>query len=129
MNIKDTYTTVFLRAAGQPFTEQTVKSLKGKWWYSTRDKEVGGLRITDDCLQFVRDDAKIKTYEIDLPKDLILGPQVLLWLDQFLNSPFHLTKKNITVLSEKTAFELYLFSGDVKKMGSAKAMNKRLNQE
>lgn len=129
MNTKDTYTTVFLQAAGQPFTEQTVKNLKGKWWYSTRDKEVGGLRITDECLQFVQEDAKIKTYEIDLPKDLVVGPQVLLWLDQFLNSPFHLTKKNITVMSEKTAFELYLFSGDVRKMGSAKAMNKRLNQE
>ena len=129
MNIKDTYTTVFLKAAGQPFTEQTVKDLKGRWWCSTRDKEVGGLRITDECLKYIQDDANIKTYTIDLPRDLIIGPQVLIWLDNFLNSPFHLTKKNITVISEKTAFEIYLFSGDVKKMGSAKALNKRINQE
>jgi hypothetical protein len=31
-------------------------------------------------------------------------------------------------MSEKSAFELYLFSGDIRKMGMAKAMNKRLSQ-
>jgi hypothetical protein len=55
-----------------------------------------------------------------------LGPQVLIWLDQFLNSPYHLEKRFIKVLSERTAFELYMFSGDVKKMGSAKAMNRQI---
>jgi hypothetical protein len=33
------------------------------------------------------------------------------------------------VLSERTAFELYMFSGDVKKLGMARTMAKRLRQE
>jgi hypothetical protein len=33
------------------------------------------------------------------------------------------------VLKEKSAFELYLFSGDIRKMGHNKALAKRLSQE
>jgi hypothetical protein len=129
MNRKDSYTRLFLKAAGVDANEKNISDFKLVWWYSTRSKETGGLRITDQCLEFVETKAEIKIYKIELPKDLVIGPQVLIWLDQFLDSPFHLDKKFIRVLSEKAAFELYLFSGDVRKMGSAKAMHKRLNQE
>ena len=73
--------------------------------------------------------ANKETYKIELPKDLVISSQVLIWLDHFITTPFHLQKKYISVLAEKTAFELYLFSGDVRKMGAAKAMNKRINQD
>jgi hypothetical protein len=33
------------------------------------------------------------------------------------------------VLSERTAFELYMFSGDIKKLGMARTMAKRLRQD
>ena len=129
MDRKDTYTSVFLKAAGQTCDYEHIKKLRAVWWYSTRGKDVGGLRMTDQCLEFVEKQAEIKIYKIELPKDLTIGPQVLVWMDQYLDSPFHLQKRYIRVLSEKAAFELYLFSGDVRKMGSAKALNKRLNQE
>jgi hypothetical protein len=129
MDRKDTYTSVFLKAAGQPHDDAYVKKFRGVWWFSTRGKDIGGLRMTDQCLEFVETYSEIKTYKIELPKDLTIGPQVLIWLDQYLDSPFHLQKRYIRVLSEKAAFELYLFSGDVRKMGAAKALNKRLSQE
>jgi len=129
MDQKDTYTAVFLKAAGKEVNESETKKLKGMWWFSTRGKSAGGLRITDTCLEFIETEANIKTYQIDLPKDLTIGPQVLIWLDQFLESPYHLTKNHLKVLTEKAAFELYLFSGDIRKMGGAKALAKRLNQE
>lgn len=129
MDRKDTYTSVFLKAAGQPHDTEYVKKFRAVWWFSTRGKDVGGLRMTDQCLEFVETKSEIKTYKIELPKDLTIGPQVLVWMDQFLDSPFHLQKRYIKVLSEKAAFELYLFAGDVRKMGSAKALNKRLSQE
>lgn len=129
MDHKDRYTEVFLKTAGQAFTQENIKDYRSKWWYSTRDKQEGGLRITDQCLEFIETEADIKTYKIELPKDLTIGPQVLIWLDQFLQTPWHLEKRFIKVLSEKTAFELYLFSGDVRKLGSSKAMHKRLSQE
>jgi len=129
MDPKDRYTGIFLKAAGQPCDDRIIKDHRGRWWFSTRGKKEGGLRITDRCLEFIETESEIKTYKIELPKDLIIGPQVLIWLDQFLETPWHLEKRYIKVLSEKSAFELYLFSGDVKKMGSSKAMSKRLIQE
>ncbi len=129
MDRKDTYTSVFLKAAGKEYNEDDFKSLKGQWWFSTRDKSAGGLRMTDSCLEFIESEANIKTYQIDLPKDMTIGPQVLIWLDQFLESPYHLSKNHLKVLTEKAAFELYLFSGDVRKMGSSKALSRRLSQE
>lgn len=129
MDQKDTYTSVFLKAANQEYTESALKNYRSMWWFSTRGKLSGGLRITDACLEFLQSNAQIKTYQIDLPKDMTIGPQVLIWLDQFLDCPYHLSKNHLTVLTEKAAFELYLFSGDVRKMGAAKALNKRISQE
>ena len=129
MDRKDTYTSVFLKAAGKDAQDTEIKSLKGMWWFSTRGKSAGGLRITDACLEFIETEAQIKTYQIDLPKDLTIGPQVLIWLDQYLDSPYHLSKNHLKVLTEKAAFELYLFSGDIRKMGAAKALSQRASQE
>jgi len=129
MDSKDRYTEIFLKAAEHPCNKEIIKDYRGRWWFSTREKVEGGLRITDQCLEFIEKEAEIKTYKIELPKDLTIGPQILIWLDQFLETPWHLEKRYIKVLSEKSAFELYLFSGDVRKMGSAKAMSKRLIQE
>lgn len=128
MDQKDRYTMMFLRAANQTYSEEDIKKVRIHWWYSTRDKDIGGLRLTDLGLEFIVAQADIKTYNIKLPKDFTLTSQIVIWLDQFIDSPFHINKKEITVLSEKAAFELYLFSGDVKKMGHAKAMSKRLSQ-
>jgi hypothetical protein len=129
MGKKNTYTSVFLKAAGLDHDEDQIKNVKGKWWFSTREKPTGGLRITDACLEFLEEQAKIKTYQIDLPKDMTIGPQILIWLDQFIESPYHLSKNHLKVLTEKSAFELYLFSGDVRKLGINKALHKRLSQE
>jgi hypothetical protein len=128
MDPKDRYTMMFLRAANQLHDSDSIKKVRTLWWYSTRDKEQGGLRLTDLGLQFIVEQADIKVYQIKLPKELTLTSQVIIWLDQFIDSPFHINKKEITVMSEKAAFELYLFSGDVRKMGHAKAMSKRLSQ-
>lgn len=126
MSTKDTYSSVFLKAA--ELTDNS-EELKSKWWYNLRSKDEGGLRLTDEGLLFLREEAKIKTYEVQIPKEIKITPQVLIWLDRYINSPWHLEKHTITVLSEKSAFELYLFSGDVRKMGQSKAMSKRFQEE
>lgn len=127
MNIKNTYSEVFLKAAGLP--ESDIEKYKSVWWYNLRESNVSGLRLTDQGIEFVEKYADIKTYQIDLPKEIKITPQILVWLDHFINSPFYLGKTYIKVMSEKSAFELYLFSGDIRKMGMAKAMNKRLSQD
>lgn len=129
MDIKDTYTEVFLRAANLETNIDTVKKFKAIWWYNYRQKDSGGLRLTEEAITFIDQDAKIKTYKIELPKEFAFTPQVLVWLDNFIDSPFYITKKYIVVLKEKAAFELYLFSGDIRKLGYNKALSKRLSQD
>lgn len=129
MNYKDTYTKVFLEAAGQEATKENISKHKPLWWYNYREKASGGLRLTDLGFEFVTTQSNLKIYSIEMPKELKITPQVLLWLDQGLLSPFYLDKRNINVISERAAFELYLFNGDIRKMGTAKALNKRLNQD
>ncbi len=129
MDAKDAYTRAFLQAAEIQTDQDTVKKYRSTWWWSFRPKSQGGLRLTEEALQFIEEHAKIKTYKIDFPKQFEFTPQVLIWLDHFIDSPFFINKKYIVVMKEKSAFELYLFSGDVAKLGHTKAMAKRLRQE
>lgn len=129
MDIKDTYTRVFLQAADLQADTDAVKKYRALWWWNFRDKSSGGLRLTEEALNFIEEHAKIKTYKIEFPKEFSFTPQVLIWLDQFIDSPFYINKKYIVVMKEMAAFELYLFSGDVRKLGHNKAMSKRLGQE
>jgi len=127
MDEKDRLTRVFMQAAGDELTDHKIKYNRIHFWWNVRSKTSGGLRLTEYGFKYCSQKAEIKTYTIDLPKGLSISPQILVWLDNFINSPFHLTKKNITVLKEKAAFELYLFAGDVKKLGYTKAMAKRVD--
>jgi len=129
MDLKDAYTQVFLQAAGLDIAPDLQKKYKAVWWWNLRNKESGGLRLTEHALNFIEEYAKIKTYKINFPEDVALTPQLLIWLDNFIDSPFFITKKYIVVLKEKAAFELYLFSGDVRKLGYNKALAKRTSQE
>ena len=131
MDVKDQYSETFLKASDNQelITQDILKQKRIEWWWNVRSKETGGLRLTDAAIQYIEKDAKIKIYKISFPKDFSITPQVLLWLDNFIESPYYITKRTITVLKEKSAFELYLFSGDVQKMGYNKALSKRLNQD
>lgn len=126
---KNDYTKIFLESAGEETNEDSVKQKNKFWWWNLRDKEQGGLRLTEAAIKFIQERSQIKTYKIPFPDNLTVTPQVLLWLDNFIECPYFITKKDITVLKEKSAFELYLFSGDVRKMGYGKAMAKRTAQD
>lgn len=128
MDKKEIYTQTILKAANLPVDENIVKEKKIVWWYNIRSKKEGGLRLTEEGIRFLTEEAKIKTYPVELPKKAKLTSQILIWLDNFINSPYFLSNNEIIVTEEKTAFELYLFSGDLQKLGSSKAMNKRLFQ-
>jgi hypothetical protein len=129
MDVKDNYTNIFLKAAELDITAELVKSKRMEWWWNVRVKNDGGLRLTEQAMDFITNESKIKIYKIDFPKDFSITPQILLWLDKFIDSPYYITKRTISVLKEKAAFELYLFSGDVQKLGYNKALSKRLSQE
>ena len=129
MTHKDAYSEAFLKAAGEEYDQEKIKNLRSIWWWNVREKENGGLRLSEAALTYIKEKSDLKIYKVDFPKEFTITSQVLLWLDQFIESPYFIDRKSITVLKEKSAFELYLFSGDVRKMGYSKAMAKRNSQE
>jgi hypothetical protein len=129
MKTKDVYTRILLKAAEELVTDDNIKSKKSVWWWNNRSKDSGGLRLTEEGLNYICDHAKLKTYTVKFPKEITITPQILIWLDNFIESPYYITKKDITVITEKAAFELYLFSGDIRKLGYGKALSKRMSQE
>jgi hypothetical protein len=129
MDKKSTFTTVFLKESGQSINQEIVDQSKKSWWWNYRHKDSGGLRLTENGFNFIIENTDVRNYKIDFPKEQKLTPQILIYLDRFIESPYYVNKSSITVFEERAALELYLFSGDIKKMGSVKALSKRLNQE
>lgn len=126
MSKKDLYTKNFLKLIDE--NPEDFNFYKSKWWFNIRSKSIGGLRLTEEGFEHLNSN-DIKSYQVDLPKEIKLSPQILLWLDNYIDSPYYIEKHKIYVFRESVAFELYLFSGDVKKYGYAKAMNNRLNNQ
>jgi hypothetical protein len=99
------------------------------WWQNTRNKAKGGLRLTDKGYEFLVKELDLKEYEIPFTEDIELSPQIIIFFDQFLDCPYFLTHRSLTVFSEKKAFELHLFSDDIRKFGLMKAMKARRSDE
>lgn len=127
MNIKDHYTKTFLKAAGVDYSDDDIKKYRSAWWWNVRN--VGGLRLTDGAIEFIEDQSKIKTYKIKFSEQFAFTPQVLLWLDKFIDCPYYINNRSITVTKERVALELMLFAGDIRKFGHTRALAKRLSQE
>jgi hypothetical protein len=123
---QETYTKIFLKSADIALSDINIATYSKQWWKNRRKKDEGGLRLTDEGLKFVEETLNLKIYTVPFPPDLDLKPQVLLFLDKFINCPYHLSEDQIIVLSEKKCVELHLFSGDVRKYGLTKAMRREL---
>jgi len=128
MNWKDTYTKIFLKQLGLATSEPNVKQYMPIWWANLRNKEKGGLRLTEEGYKMLQE-IDLVTYDIPYPKDMPLTTQVITFLDQFIDCPYYLSTRSITVTNEKKAVELTLFSGDLRKYGLTKAMTRQKKDE
>jgi hypothetical protein len=126
MNWKETYTKIFLNQLGKTSNDITVKEYFPLWWKNTREN--GGLRLTDEGFDILTE-IELATYEVPFPRDMTLTTQVIIFLDKFIDCPYYLTNRAIHVTSEKKAMELHLFSGDLRKYGLTKAMNRQEKSE
>lgn len=129
MNWKETYTKIFLKQADISVNETSLKEYMPVWWQNTRDRGDGGLRLTDEGIQFLLEKIDLQTYEVPFPPDFTLTTQVIIWLDKFIDCPYYLTNRSIIVTDEKKSIELHLFSGDLRKYGLIKAMKRQENQQ
>lgn len=127
MSNKTVYTKIFLKELGQSTSEQNVKASMPLWWYNTRQKDTGGLRLTDTGFEIINK-IELATYDIPYPRDMPMTTQVIIFLDKFIDCPYYLTNRSITVTNEKKAVELTLFSGDLRKYGLTKAMSRNKDE-
>jgi hypothetical protein len=123
---KTVYTKIFLNQLGKTTNDATLTEYFPSWWQNTREKGSGGLRLTEAGFDVVNQ-LDITTYDIPFPIDMPLTTQVIIFLDKFITCPYYLTSKGIVVTDEKKAVELALFSGDIRKYGIAKALNRSKN--
>ena len=107
---KNVYTKIFLKQLGESIAEHNVKGIMPLWWYNTREKEVGGLRLTEEGLDVVHK-LELTTYDIPWPLDMTLTTQIII------------------VTNEKKAVELSLFSGDLRKYGLTKALSRQKKEK
>ena len=124
MNWKEVYTKLFLNQLDKSTDSTNLKQYIPIWWQNTRNKNSGGLRLTDQGYEVLQE-IDLATYDIPYPKDMPITTQVIIFLDQFIDCPYYLTNRSIIVTNEKKAVELTLFSGDVRKYGLTKAMNRQ----
>lgn len=118
MNPKHEITRLVLESLGLPADEKRIKQTIPTWWFSTRNKDKGGLRLTEqgfECLQ----KADIKCYEIKFDEPIVVTNELIIWIDQNIDCPFFLSNKQIWVFGEKTAIQLVLFSGNIAKFHRA----------
>ena len=64
MNLKETYTKIFLKQANISITEATLKEHMPLWWQNTRDKKEGGLRLTESGFNFLKETLDLRFYQI-----------------------------------------------------------------
>lgn len=119
---KNTLTKIFLKHSGIAVSEANLKLYTHKWWKNTRTKKVGGLRLTHEGYDFLRDKLDLKFYQIVLPPDFRLTTQTVINLDHFIDCPYYMDDPHLFVTSEKKATELILFAGDIEKYGLTKAL-------
>ena len=122
---KETYTKIFLKQLGQSTDAATVAIHLHKWWMNNRTKQSGGLRLTDEGYSDLISKLELKDYEVPFTQPIELSPQTILFFDRYLDCPYYLTNKSVTVFSEKRHFELYMFAEDIRKYGLMKAINAR----
>lgn len=125
-DIKSKFTEILKKTLQENNFQFDESGFEFKLWFNLR-KNSPSLRLTDDGLSYVIQ-ADLRTYEIDFPKELKISPQILIWLDRYIESPYYLSNNKIIVITEKSAIELHLFSGDLKKYGLTKTINKKISQ-
>lgn len=120
MNPKIEITRKVLEILNPGHTEKDFQNAIKTWWQNFRQKEKGGLRLTELGYNSLNR-AGLKDYFVKFENPIIYSNQLIVWIDNFIECPFFISKKGIYVFEEKMAVQLVLFSGNIQKYASAKA--------
>ena len=120
MDTKLKLTKEFLKDSGLPDDEKSLEKYLWTWWVNPRLNGDRSLGLTTQGYEVISKDVGLKFYQIDLPNNIEITNQLIIWLDKFIDCPWYMTKRSIFVSREKIAVQLVLFSGDLQKFGKAK---------
>ena len=124
---RDALTKIFLQQWGKSCDDTNLIFYSRRWWFSLRVGNQHAYRLSDEGFDFLTNTLTLRSYEIPFTSPIELSPQTIVFLQRYLDCPYYLTHKSITVFNEKKGFELYLFSDDIRKYGLLKAIKSREN--
>ena len=119
MNQKSDITKYVAQQFGLPTDEKSIRKLIAQWWQNPRNKEKGGLRLTDEG--FARLTAQFTAHKVRFEDPVEYTNRLIIQLDNFIDCPWYITNKAVFVFNDKMAVQLVLFSGNIAKFGTAKA--------
>lgn len=107
-----------MTALGLEVNPKSVKKIMPVWWNNPRTKPTGGLQLTELGFDSLTK-ADIKSHKIKTDSPIQYTSQLIIWMDNNIDCPFYITKKEIYVFGEHMAVQLILFSGDIVQLHSA----------
>ena len=119
MNQKSDITKYVAEQFGLSTDEKSIRKLIAQWWQNPRNKEKGGLRLTDEG--FARLTAHFTAHKVRFEDPVEYTNRLIIQLDNFIDCPWYITNKAVFVFNDKMAVQLVLFSGNIAKFSVAKA--------
>ena len=110
---------------GLELNDLNLKRLLSVFWQNPRQKENGGLRLTEKGFEIMSKHLKSHKIDFEDPKlsrdNWNWTNQLILRLDNYIDCPWFANHRAVWVFSDKMAVQLVLFAGNVEKFTSAKA--------
>ena len=128
MKIKHDLTKIVAGSLGIPTDHKNLKKLIGLWWWSPTEKSQGGLKLREEGLNAFTS-AQIKCHRILIDQPIAYTSKMVIYLDNYIDSPWYISNRHMFVFGEKTAIQLVLYSGNIQKFLEAKAYRNRLTAD
>lgn len=118
------YTIIFLKLLNITANTENIEKYSLTFWHNTRTKNFGGLRLSDEGYNTLKDN-NLEFYKISIPKKSLSNGQALLSLDKFMDCPYYFDKSFLYVTTQKKALEFLLLDGNIKQYGFVKALSEK----
>lgn len=120
---KEAFTELFLDQAGLSTSYVNIKLYMTHLWFNSSKR--AGLRLKKRGYDFLTKTLLLKSYTVPFIENMDMTPNVMIFLSHYMECPYYLNNNSITVFSERKSIELYLFSGDIRRIGLVKALNRQ----
>jgi hypothetical protein len=120
MNQKVEITRYLANTLDPAVDKKTLKKYLNTWWYNTRLKEKGGLRLTDKGFETLTQ-AGFESHRVKFQQPIEYTNRLIIQLENFITCPWYVTARCIYVFDDKMAVQLVMFGGDLAKYGQVRA--------